>query len=124
MFPSNGSRGRQHQVLGLHSDLHEALSTDKVRTCFCYPSCLQKYLDRRTGKLFERNKERSVTGPAPSELGDDPYAVTNIAFSADTRVLAVTGSTGQVERRITAIFVSAKTATKVWWKFNDSRCVL
>ena len=38
-----------------------------------------------------------MTGPAPSELGDDPYAVTNIAFSADTRVLAVTGSTGQVE---------------------------
>ena len=81
-----------------------------------------KYLGRRTGKLFERNKERSVTGPAPSELGDDPYAVTNIAFSADTRVLAVTGSTGQVERRITAIFVSAKTATKVWWKFNDHQC--
>ena len=43
-----------------------------------------------------------MTGPAPSELGDDPYAVTNIAFSADTRVLAVTGNTGQVERRITA----------------------
>ena len=62
--------------------------------------------------MFERNKERSVTGPAPSELGDDPYAVTNIAFSADTRVLAVTGNTGQVERRITAIFVSAKTAKK------------
>ena len=45
-----------------------------------------------------------MTGPAPSELGDDPYAVTNIAFSADTRVLAVTGNTGQVERRISAIF--------------------
>ena len=111
MFPSDGSRGRQHQVLGLHSDLHEALSTDKVRTLKNI-YCSQKYLGRRTGKLFERNKERSVTGPAPSELGDDPYAVTNIAFSADTRVLAVTGNTGQVERRITAIFVSAKTAKK------------
>lgn len=54
-----------------------------------------KHLYRlRTQKLFEKNREKSSTGDV--ELEDDPYSITNIAFSADTRALAVTGSTDQV----------------------------
>ena len=54
-----------------------------------------KHLYRlRTQKLFEKNKEKSSTGEV--DLEDDPYSITNIAMSADTRVLVVTGSTDQV----------------------------
>ena len=44
----------------------------------------------RTQKLFEKNKAGGGL------LEDDPYAITNIAFSSDSAVLAVTGQTGQV----------------------------
>ena len=55
-----------------------------------------KHLYRlRTQKLFEKNREKSSTGDV--ELEDDPYSITNIAFSADTRALAVTGITDQVK---------------------------
>ena len=54
-----------------------------------------KHLYRlRTQKLFEKNREKSSTGDV--ELEDDPYSITNIAFSSDTRALAVTGATDQV----------------------------
>ena len=57
-----------------------------------------KHLYRlRTQKLFEKNREKSSTGDV--ELEDDPYSITNIAFSADTQALAVTGITDQVTRR-------------------------
>lgn len=56
-----------------------------------------KHLYRlRTQKLFEKNREKSSTGEV--ELEDDPYSITNIAFSDDTRALAVTGSTDQVTK--------------------------
>ena len=51
---------------------------------------------RRAQKRFEKNREKSSTGEV--ELEDDPYSITNIAFSADTRALAVTGSTDQVTK--------------------------
>merc|ERR1719450_1537549 len=54
-----------------------------------------KHLYRlRTQKLFEKNKEKCTAGVV--EIEDDPYAITNIAFSSDTKVLVVTGNTGQV----------------------------
>ena len=56
-----------------------------------------KHLYRlRTQKLFEKNREKSSTGDV--ELEDDPYSITNIAFSADTRALAVTGITDQARQ--------------------------
>ena len=49
----------------------------------------------RTQKLFEKNKEKCSAGAV--EIDDDPYAITNIAFSSDTKVLVVTGHTDQVQ---------------------------
>ena len=48
----------------------------------------------RTQKLFEKNKAVALT-PEIS-LDDDPYAITNIAFSAETKVMAISGQSDQV----------------------------
>ena len=61
----------------------------------------------RTQKLFEKNKEKCSAGNI--EIDDDPYAITNITFSSDTRVLVISGQTDQV------IFRKSKS---YWvWKF-------
>ena len=48
----------------------------------------------RTQKLFEKNK--AVPLSPDISLDDDPYAITNIAFSNDTKYLAISGQTDQV----------------------------
>ena len=48
----------------------------------------------RTQKLFEKNKAVPLTPDI--SLDDDPYAITNIAFSNDTKYLAISGQTDQV----------------------------
>ena len=41
--------------------------------------------------MFERPKPRSI-----DELDEDPFAIDNVAFCLNTRVLAVAGSSGHV----------------------------
>ena len=48
----------------------------------------------RTQKLFEKNKAAALTPDI--SLDDDPYAITNIAFSNETRVMAISGQSDQV----------------------------
>ena len=48
----------------------------------------------RTQKLFEKNKAAALTPDI--SLDDDPYAITNIAFSNETKVMAVSGQSDQV----------------------------
>ena len=50
--------------------------------------------------MFEKNKEKCSAG-VTIEIDDDPYAITNIAFSSDTKVLVVTGHTDQVQLTLT-----------------------
>lgn len=45
----------------------------------------------KTTKVFERPKPRSV-----DELDEDPFAIDNVAFCLNTRILAVAGSSGHV----------------------------
>lgn len=45
----------------------------------------------KTTKVFERPKPRSI-----DELDEDPFAIDNVAFCLNTRVLAVAGSSGHV----------------------------
>ena len=48
----------------------------------------------RTQKLFEKNKAVPLTPDI--SLDDDPYAITNIAFSSDTKHMVISGQTDQV----------------------------
>ena len=45
----------------------------------------------KTTKVFERPKPKSI-----DELDEDPFAIDNVAFCLNTRLLAVAGSSGHV----------------------------
>lgn len=57
----------------------------------CFPVSFQVLYKLKTTKVFERPKPRSI-----DELDEDPFAIDNVTFCLNSRVLAVAGSSGHV----------------------------
>lgn len=58
---------------------------------FYFSVSFQVLYKLKTTKVFERPKPKSI-----DELDEDPFAIDNVAFCLNTRLLAVAGSSGHV----------------------------
>jgi len=94
-WPVSGGADWTKQATRHHELLVTGHCDGSVRFWDVTSTNMQHLYRLRTQKLFEKNKEKCSAG-VTIEIDDDPYAITNIAFSSDTKVLVVTGHTDQV----------------------------
>jgi len=93
-WPVSGGQEWGKQATSHHELLVTGHADGSVRFWDVTNTTMQHLYRLRTQKLFERNREKSSGGAI--ELDNDPYAITNIAFSPDTKVLVISGQTDQV----------------------------